>query len=283
MKKVSKSEIEAQRVSDIVNRKKVVLSNLNLLRNHLFSIAYKGIVNKSTNLEVKSELLRAFNQNRWGRYKDLSLVNESFEYFLKNKGKSEQYLLKNMVKDNNFRQANAIKNKIANKFERDKKEKCINELMDNARQDKTVFYLCSAHTHPAKDHKDHQGKIYVDAKWRDYMQNVKETNKVYKYIKSNNTTTIQKITSAPTYMIYRPYCKHYFVPISTSVVLKNGGRDATFNLLKQYGALRDEQNTNRKDYTRRKLLENVKFFKKLPDNQFTRFEIARLNRRLARL
>lgn len=85
-----------------------------------------------------------------------------------------------------------------------------------------VFYLCSHHAKPAKDHEKWEKKLYVDRFWRSNLEGKvdDETLKtVGKYIKNHNIRTVQWVTGAPVYLVSRPFCKHYFVPVPLDEVL----------------------------------------------------------------
>lgn len=86
-----------------------------------------------------------------------------------------------------------------------------------------VFYLCSVHTGPAADHKEWQGKIYVDRYWRSVMEGARCTadqiRGVGAYIKNHNILAIQDVVNHKPYLVTRPYCRHYFIPLSTVEVL----------------------------------------------------------------
>lgn len=87
-----------------------------------------------------------------------------------------------------------------------------------------VFYLCSHHAKPAKDHEKWEKKLYVDRFWKSNLKGKvdEETLKtVGKYVKNNNIRTVQWVTGAPVYMVTRSYCRHYFIPITTFEVLNN--------------------------------------------------------------
>ena len=86
-----------------------------------------------------------------------------------------------------------------------------------------VFYLCSVHTGPAEDHKEWQGKIYVDRYWRSVMEGARCTadqiRGVAAYIKNHQILTVQEVVNHKPYLITRPYCRHFFIPLSTVEVL----------------------------------------------------------------
>lgn len=86
-----------------------------------------------------------------------------------------------------------------------------------------VFYLCSVHTGPAADHKEWQGKIYVDRYWKAVMKGARCTDRaiqgVEAYIRNRNILAIQDVVNHKPYLITRPYCRHFFIPLSTVEVL----------------------------------------------------------------
>lgn len=102
-----------------------------------------------------------------------------------------------------------------------------------------IFFLCSTHGDPAKDHKAYQGKVYVDRFWRQKVSG-SDYYKVASYIKNHNIKTVQYIMGAPVWLTTRPYCKHYFIPLQTSAVLTSSAN----KLRKQV-----EQPTTTKTYT----------------------------------
>ena len=91
-----------------------------------------------------------------------------------------------------------------------------------------IFYACSKHSNPANDHKDYQGKIYVDRYWRKYTDGtVPEWFEaaVEEYIRKNNIISIQKIMGPPVWLATRPFCRHRFYPLSSLSVLTENQKD----------------------------------------------------------
>lgn len=85
-----------------------------------------------------------------------------------------------------------------------------------------IFYACSSHSKPAKDHADYQGKIYVDRYWRKYCTGTVPEwmiMAIEDFIQKNNILTVQKIMGPPVWLGTRSYCKHRFHPVSTLTVL----------------------------------------------------------------
>lgn len=107
---------------------------------------------------------------------------------------------------------------------RRKKKAIQNTLRENRGQRlPVVFYLCSYHEKCAKDHRDFQGKIYVDRYWKDAVLQYHELawliEPIEDYIKNNQVLTVQYITKNKPYLITRRYCKHFFIPVNTWTVL----------------------------------------------------------------
>lgn len=109
-----------------------------------------------------------------------------------------------------------------NKAERKKlgeeKEAFIMSDITKNRLEQKIFYLCSHHSDSAKDHAPYQGKIYIDKEWRSLASNVKA---VERYIREHQIKEYQWIIDKPVYMLTRPNCRHYMMPLSESEVLHN--------------------------------------------------------------
>lgn len=117
--------------------------------------------------------------------------------------------------------------KTINKFERkiDYKKKKT-DLQKNIKEELTdtagkgypvIFFVCSQHTNSACDHKEYQGKIYVDRFWKhklmmhgtpDWLIQTAE-----KIIKKEGYKSIQEIMGHPVYLGTRPNCRHFFTPV----------------------------------------------------------------------
>lgn len=113
-------------------------------------------------------------------------------------------------------------NKIEeHKNARDRKLNLIQEMRVN-RAHEGVFYMSSVHSNPAKDHEPWQGVIFVDRYWRSVLADDEVTQKkVESYIRNHDTITVQEICGEPVYMITRPYCKHFMIPLDTYEVLES--------------------------------------------------------------
>lgn len=123
-------------------------------------------------------------------------------------------------------------NKTVNEYENKDKVKVIHDEVEYNRNlsDPKVFYLASEHFDVADDHRDSQGKMYVDKDWRKYVSDKGLRKAVNQYINKNNVKTLQYITMKPTWLITRPNCRHYFKPLSVSDALN----ETIVNLIDKY-------------------------------------------------
>ena len=107
---------------------------------------------------------------------------------------------------------------------RARKQEIKDTLTENRDQSlPTVFYLCSYHEKPGKDHKEYQGKVYVDRFWRATMKGHPELewliDPIEAYIRNHSILTVQEVTNCKPYLLTRPYCKHFLIPINTWDIL----------------------------------------------------------------
>lgn len=89
----------------------------------------------------------------------------------------------------------------------------------------SIFVVCSWHKSPAKDHKDFQGKIYIDENWKNRVKSESLINKIQNFINENNIKTIQEVVNSPVYLCVRPNCKHILIPISIKKALNKPVRE----------------------------------------------------------
>lgn len=139
------------------------------------------------------------------------------------------------------------------------KEILINETIESARENSQIFYLASQHNDCAKDHRDYQGKYYVDENWQNYTNNPK----VGDFIRTHNIKTFQWVTSKPVWFTTRPNCRHYFRALNTDEVLgeKKSNLISKYNMQRQVGQRGTMQTlshpTNAKWYSEKKNIEGI--------------------------
>jgi hypothetical protein len=92
------------------------------------------------------------------------------------------------------------------------KANIIDRYIKESRDSDKYFYLASSHNDCAKDHKDYQGKLYIDNR---------APEEDMKYARSHNLKTLQWVMDKPVYFITRPNCRHYFVSLSLEEIEGN--------------------------------------------------------------
>lgn len=110
------------------------------------------------------------------------------------------------------------KNDLANEYEFRNKHDSLMEQFASG-----IFYLCSTHVNPAKDHADWEGKVYVSEDWENRVS-PDQHSQVGAYIRNHKVQTVEWVTGEPVYLVTRPNCKHYFVEVSIEEVLGNSVR-----------------------------------------------------------
>ena len=138
-----------------------------------------------------------------------------------------------------FKGLEHTKNELANDIEyRAKSDQIRNLLSGN-----DVFYLCSSHRNPAKDHADWEGKVYITEDWQSKVSS-EEATKIVAYIRNHNTRTVEWVTGEPVYLVTRPNCKHYLIPVTVTEVLNNSTR----KLLKEHDAYMEDEKEQSYEY-----------------------------------
>lgn len=192
------------------------------INTNLLIKAYDGLVKKKPINEINRDIRR------------ILIKNDCYDKYVENyvrkvvkKGKKTTDLDK-LFDDSLLIGLNAIIFNKARKQESKEKDEIIDNMIKKNRwdienkvfEDKTIrnakiFYLASQHLDSAKDHKDYQGKIYVDKNWNLLLKSYPNVKKeVGEYIEKNHIQTFQWVTGSPVYFITRPNCRHYFKPIT---------------------------------------------------------------------
>lgn len=213
------------------------MNQLMRLRNSYLTSIYSGMIEKKTVKEIHKELY-----DNTMKYKKIGLPIDNRMYdnakkltskikkqipsglgiielplvtfALLEKEKSYEYLTQNIYK-------------IATKREDDRKVDILKNTIKNNREllIPNIFYLASEHNDSASDHKDYQGKIYIDEKWRSLIQDKELRKQINIYINKNDIKTIQWVTFRPVWFVTRPNCRHYFRTIPTEKVLNISRND----------------------------------------------------------
>lgn len=92
-----------------------------------------------------------------------------------------------------------------------RKDVIIKDYIEKNRDQGKWFYLASSHNDCAEDHKDYQGRLYVDNT---------APKEIMNYARSRNFLSLQWVMGDPVWFITRPNCRHYFVALSEEEVRK---------------------------------------------------------------
>lgn len=125
----------------------------------------------------------------------------------------------------------------------------------------TVFFVCSSHDKCADDHKDYQGKIYVDRFWRLKVKG-SQYYAVQSYIKNKGVRTVQEIMKGPVWLTTRPYCKHFFIGVDVDTVLHNSVKKIVEEVGKGYESGYDYYELRNEVYERLNQITPCKEFQK---------------------
>lgn len=108
-------------------------------------------------------------------------------------------------------------------FEAEDKNKVIADTIEDNRHldNPKIFYLASQHKDSASDHKNYQGKMYIDEKWASFVTDKQQKQDIEKYISQNDVKTVQWVMGEPVWFITRPNCRHYFMALPVDEVLGN--------------------------------------------------------------
>lgn len=186
---------------------------------------FKGVQNHKSIKSIRQDLSRLVASfNGLNKYERAHLVSVGVSVAKKAKAnfpRADEYLSQRTV----YNQLDVAARKVAASQQlRQKRQLVRNELQSGEH----IFFLCSYHSNPADDHKDFQGKIYVNRYWRSMVTGT-DYYKVASYIKNRNVQTIQSIMGAPVYLTTRRYCRHYFTPLSTEAVLTSSPKALLHN------------------------------------------------------
>lgn len=278
---ISKADREAKRVSDIVARKKVVSNNILLLRNYLLHEVAEAVAAGETVPEMTNRLNRAWKLNRWGRYKDERILQECKNLGRKliikkqmNPNFDADKTVRGIINSSTVGTTNKQRLEYSNAFEAARKGKMVKDMLDNNPND--LFLACSAHSQPAPDHKNWQGKMYIRKDWRSRLPDDDRAAEkaIASYVQRNSVKPFEWVIGEPVYMVFRPNCKHFFMPVSTIDVLKM----SVPNILKKEHLLRDEddnvpQSNARRNYRRH--LNKLKLLEQMPKTPQTKYNIQR--------
>ena len=266
---------------------------MNKLNNKYIVEVYKGLINQKTIREI-AKGIRKITKWRNDNGLPFSLKQEKYALHLVKALKSSirksltqvgnnytrngenvdlgLFLYKELKRQNVYQEMKSISYEYARKEETKMKEEIINQDLKlpvrlgisidsvDYRNDK-IFFLISKHDDCAIDHEDFQGRLYVNAYWKNSVKSETWRKTISDFISKNNIQTFQWVIKAPVWMITRPNCRHYYKLITINDALNNSVKNLiNKNNLHSVIGSSDKQtiyhSTNKKWYTRENI-ENI--------------------------
>jgi len=77
-----------------------------------------------------------------------------------------------------------------------------------------VFYISNVYADCADDHKDYQGKVYYDNRYKSFGLGKEMVALISKKIRQDKMMSIQKVRNGKPYLTTRPNCRHKITPLS---------------------------------------------------------------------
>ena len=230
-------------IPEIVDERLRLTAELMRYRNDLIAKAYGAIGRGESLLRTARELRRVKVAEDWKEYaRGIYLAAVSFARRAKRavrRKKGDVYLpLILFVKKDN--PAAKISRKAIypqmRKFEERAKEEEIRKWLKGARDAEGMgapgtFFLLSWHGDSAEDHAPYQGRVYYAEGWEKAIADPGDRAKVALSIARKGIKSFQWVVGPPVYMVTRPYCRHYFRPISAKEALESGPAE----LLRKHG------------------------------------------------
>lgn len=193
---------------------------------------HKAVIEKTSRNKLREELIGLTDKILpMINYQERKFLVESALHYYKTsmaitKIRPDSELSFEMTRPCYIKQMERISNQMDRRLQLKAKVNLLSGQLTTGRMKAQVFYMCSIHQTPAERHKHYQGKVFVDRFWRKSMSDCgmeEYIPAVQKYIQDNNCQTVQEAIGAPDYLITRPYCRHYFIPLGTSEVLGSFG------------------------------------------------------------
>lgn len=156
---------------------------------------YKGLVTKIWKLKTDDLYDAILQQSKIGIEKGLPIKinNRNYEY------KSFMEM--------------QVRTRISNQI--------IEQQMELNIDTQNVFFIVNSFGDCADDHKDLQGKIYYDERYKSFNIPKEVKEQVTKIIKDKDMMSMQKVIEKPYWLTKRPNCRHRFVPITLEQAMGN--------------------------------------------------------------
>lgn len=236
-------------MEQVDKKKRQMTSQLKKLRNKYIASIYDDLIKKKNLAEIHKGIK---NISKVANQEGISYTKNMEKFVLNLASKTKKKLDKNIPsldldggvelaianwvygffdKQEVFSKTNSISYDVATHYESERKDELLKLEVNRNRhyENPRVFYLASSHNDCASDHKDYQGKIYIDEKWKDLVKDLELKVKILQYVNANNVKTFQWVIGKPVWFITRPNCRHYMKSLTTEDVLGNSVSTLTRN------------------------------------------------------
>lgn len=185
---------------------------------------YKELISKAPFSHFKNLLTYILQNDETLRKKDraklFSAAMKIYRSAVRHSGDKER-LAEEIGQAKNIDSLIQMFNRIERSQEAEEKQEGLNDLLSH----RAIFFMLSSHAKCAKDHLEYQGKIFVDMHWRQKMDKADPGYyAVQSYIRNHAVPTVQSHTRRAPYLVTRPNCHHFFIPLDTWVVLTSSRR-----------------------------------------------------------
>ena len=231
-------ELMKTQLSQIVKNKKKTKDELSYLKNRYIAIIYGGLARHDNLATIRKKLYNeTINQKKKGYEINTQMLNYAFKV-TETMHKKTVNVLDGMIGSFVFdllknkqieKKMYSIIVKYADKQEGNEKAKVLKNVLQaniesSDENNIKIFYLASWHKDSASDHKNYQGKVYVDANWKNIPLPYETKEKISSYIKIHDIKTLQWVTGEPVWFITRPNCRHYFRELTFEEVFGKSNR-----------------------------------------------------------
>lgn len=198
LKDMQESTLNAFKVAGVKPDKTLIATNEKAMKVVIGSARqyYKGQVNKIWRLNEADDLYESILQNS----------SKGFENGLAITQKGRRYEYKSYME---MKVRTTISNQI------------VNQQMELNLTTQNIFFITNSFGDCADDHKDLQGKIYYDERFKEFNIPKEIKEKALALINSKKLMSMQKAIKEPYWLTTRPNCRHRFVPITLQQALGN--------------------------------------------------------------
>lgn len=89
-----------------------------------------------------------------------------------------------------------------------------NQQLEIGKKASIVFYISNVFNDAADDHRDYQGKIYYDERYKSFGLDTETIRRIEEKIRNDRMLSVQQVRDDKPWLTTRPNCRHTFTPLS---------------------------------------------------------------------